>query len=90
MDIKEILDGHTKNLLGLNKDISLPRLNICKKCPLYKETVIGAICNSKVWVNPNNYLEISLKKKDGYVNGCGCILKAKTTLPNAQCPLNKW
>ena len=51
---------------------------------------MGAICNSKVWVNPNNYLEISLKKKDGYVNGCGCVLKAKTTLPNAQCPLNKW
>ena len=34
--------------------------------------------------------KISFEPKQGYVAGCGCRLKAKTTLPNAHCVINKW
>lgn len=88
-NVKDILDGHTNEMLGLNKDISEPRLAVCKKCQLYKETVLGPICNSKLCVNVETG-EISSSEKDGYVCGCGCRLKAKTTLHNSTCPLNKW
>jgi hypothetical protein len=50
-NVKDILDGHTNEVLGLNKDISKPRLRICKKCQLFKETIVGPICNNKVCVN---------------------------------------
>lgn len=89
MGIAAILNGHTNELLGLNKNISVPRLKICSKCPLYKKTVVGPICNSKIWLDVKTG-EISLEKKDGYKNGCGCRLDAKTTLPNAFCPVGKW
>lgn len=89
MGIGAILDGHTKELLGINKDMSKARLAICDKCPLCKKTILGPICNSKLWINTNTG-EISLEKKDGYKNGCGCRLEAKTTLVNASCPINKW
>ena len=89
MGIKAILDGHTNELLGLNKDISKVRMEICKKCPLFKKTIIGPVCNNKLWLNLETG-DISNTKKEGYENGCGCRLEAKTTLPYASCPLNKW
>ena len=47
------------------------------------------MCNNKLWLNPITK-DVSLDKKDGYVRGCGCVLSAKTRLPNAVCPANKW
>ena len=29
-------------------------------------------------------------KLTSYCKGCGCPLKAKTSNPNSECPLNKW
>lgn len=89
MGISAILNGHTNELLGLNKNISLARLKICSKCPLYKKTIVGPVCNNKLWLDVNTG-DVSTTKKDNYVNGCGCRLEAKTTLPNAICPINKW
>ena len=90
MDIGAILNGHTNELLGLNKNLYNARIKICKKCPLYKiNSIVGEICNPKLWVNIKTN-EISDIKKDGYVNGCGCRLKAKTTIASANCPLKKW
>ena len=40
MGIAAILNGHTNELLGLNKNISIPRLKRCSRCPLYKKTVV--------------------------------------------------
>lgn len=85
----DIVNGHVKELLGLNVDLYSNRIKICKQCPLYKNTFIGEICNSKLWYNPITK-DVSLNKKDGYVNGCGCRLRAKTTLINSKCPINKW
>ena len=90
MGLNAILNGHTNELLGLNADLYKKRIRICKQCPLYKiSTILGEVCNSKLWFNPDT-VDISSVKKDGYKNGCGCRLKAKTTLPNAFCPVGKW
>lgn len=89
MDLKAILDGHTNEFLGLNKDASINRLKICNKCPLFKKTLLGPICNNKIWIDTETG-DISTTKKDNYKHGCGCRLEAKTTLLNATCPINKW
>lgn len=89
MGLGAILEGHTKELLGLNKSMSEQRMEICRKCPLFKNGALGAMCNSKLWYNEKTG-DVSTTKKDGYVNGCGCRLSAKTTLPYASCPRNQW
>ena len=33
-------------------DIASKRLEICKACPLYKESKTGAVCDSKKYMNP--------------------------------------
>jgi hypothetical protein len=89
MDIGAIIGGHTNELLGLNKELSERRMAICKKCPLFKKTIVGYVCNSKLWLDLKTG-ETSLIKKDGYRNGCGCRLDAKTTVVDASCPIGKW
>ena len=43
---------------------------------------------SKLYFNPKTN-ETSIFKKEGFVNGCGCILKAKCRVPEAKCIINK-
>lgn len=88
MEIGNIVNGHVNELLGLNKDISTIRLAICVKCPLYSPR-FGGICNNRLWYNKETG-DVSTRKKDGYVRGCGCRLRAKTTLSNEKCPAGKW
>lgn len=90
MGLGAILNGHTNEVFGLNQNISDARLRVCRNCALYKKSVVlGEVCNNKLWINPDTG-DLSMVKKDGYINGCGCRLKAKTTLPNATCPIGKW
>lgn len=90
MGLSAILNGHTNELFGLNKNMSSARLRICRSCPLYKKSVIlGEVCNSRLWYNPKTG-DVSLEQKDGYKTGCGCRLNAKTRLANASCPIGKW
>lgn len=86
--IGQIVTGHVNEALGLNKDISVERMKICKRCPLYKAS-LGGICNPKLWLNPKTG-DVTSIKRVGYYKGCGCRLSAKTTLPTAHCPANKW
>lgn len=88
LQIGQIINGHINEVLGLNKDIQQERLKICQSCPLLLNK-LGGVCNKKLWLNPNTG-QISTKHKDGYKNGCGCRVQAKTSLPNAKCPLGKW
>ena len=88
MNILDIINGHAKNILNLNEDISQNRLKVCRRCPLYSAK-FGGMCNNKLWMNPDT-LEVSTEKKEGYKKGCGCILSAKTRLVNAKCPIDKW
>lgn len=88
MEIGNIVKGHINEALGLNKDISTGRLQICHQCPLYSPKY-GGTCNNRLWINVETG-DISLVSKFGYKNGCGCRLNAKTSLPSAVCPIGKW
>ena len=87
-NIFDIVEGNINRALNRNEDIAEKRLEICYSCPLYSKK-LGGKCNNKLWLNPNTG-DISIEKKDGYVNGCGCLLKSKVRATNAKCPVNKW
>ena len=38
MEIGQIVKGHVNEVLGLNEDLKEKRMQICLKCPLYKDT----------------------------------------------------
>ena len=84
----QIIEGHARELLGLNKELSEERLKICYKCPIYS-SFLGGVCNDKLYLNPNTG-DISTEERDGYIEGCGCRLPAKTTLIEEECPAGKW
>ena len=88
MEIVKIVKGHVNELLDINRDISQKRMNICRECPLFLNQ-LGGICNPKLYLNVKTG-DVSKYKKDGYVNGCGCRLSAKTRLSGSRCPNGKW
>lgn len=88
LPVKKIVKGHVNELLGLNENISEKRLQICANCPIYSDHW-GGICNSKLWLNPDTN-DVSNRPKEGYIQGCGCRLPAKTTLPYEKCVAGKW
>ena len=88
MEIGNIVKGHINEVLGLNKDISTGRLQICRQCPLYSPKY-GGLWNNRLWLNVETG-DVSMTKRAGYKNGCGCRLSAKTSLTNAICPVGKW
>ena len=66
------------------------RLEICKKCLLYKEDAIrGPICDSNKFISKDG-AKWSWFRKDGFVRGCGCGLKRKVKNPNNHCIINLW
>lgn len=88
MEVKHIVQGYINDVFNINENISKNRLKICYGCPLYSHR-FGGVCNSRLWLNVQTG-DVSITKKDGYKKGCGCKLSAKTRVPNAKCPLNKW
>lgn len=44
-------------------------MKICRKCPLYTETSLGPICNSKKCYNPETN-ELRSYPGDGFICGC--------------------
>lgn len=86
--IADIIKGHTKNILDIDRDLMLERLKICKACPLFKSD-LGGICDSSKYINPETE-EISDIELYGWIRGCGCALKAKTRLKDNHCVINKW
>ena len=71
------------------EELSAKRIAICRNCPLYKESVLGEVCNSKKYLNPETG-ESSFFPKDGYVKGCNCLLDKKTKNPASHCVAKKW
>lgn len=86
---KNIVDGHIKELKGENQELYEKRLAICKKCPLFKESGVGFVCNRQLWMNPETG-EVSTENIVNWVRGCGCRLNAKLRIPSMKCPANKW
>lgn len=88
MEIGNIVTGHVNEVLGLNKNLREERLKICVKCPLYSPRW-GGQCNNRLWYNKETG-DVSTRFKEGYVKGCGCRLRAKTTILDEKCPAGKW
>lgn len=64
------------------------RLDICRKCPLYKEDFMGEVCNPKKFINKEG--DSSYIPRSGYTRGCGCILRKKAAVPSNHCIVGKW
>ena len=88
MDWKDVIEGHYNEFLGKNSELAKSRLEICHKCPIYSPK-LGGICNRDLWLNPKTN-DVSTKAKKGYIQGCGCRVEAKATLPYAECIASKW
>ena len=89
MGLGNIINGHLNELLGTNGDIARARMKICKECPIIKDSFMGYMCSSKLWLNPKTG-DVSTEQKDGYKRGCGCRLSAKTRETKSSCPVGKW
>lgn len=70
-------------------ELAKKRLEICKQCPLFKETKNGAVCDSNKYISPDGK-EWSYFKKDGYKQGCNCNLNWKTNNLSNHCIINLW
>ena len=89
MSLSDIIEGTYNNITNRKEELSAKRMIICKECPLYLETVLGAICNPDLFINPETK-EVFGSKKPGNVRGCMCILQSKTRVEQARCPGKKW
>lgn len=50
MGLSQIIDGHLKELLNKEKELSNERLKICRDCKLYKvDKVLGPICDKNTY-----------------------------------------
>lgn len=87
--LKDILEGHVNEMLGNNEQLFKQRMEICKKCPLYLNTIAGPVCNAKLWISTADGQTVSRSPKVGYRKGCNCRLNSKTRVLNAQCVVNK-
>lgn len=86
--IEKFLDEDVSKKLGLDKDYIEIRQQICEKCPIFSSNH-GGICNSNLWINPEND-DISFEERDGFIQGCGCILRFKWNNSTAKCIAGKW
>lgn len=89
MDLKQILKGHVKEMTHDNQELFEERIAICKKCPLFKLTKTGPICNPQLYLNVETNIAYSSEGPQRK-RGCGCRLNAKARLEEAVCPANKW
>ena len=69
-------------------ELSEKRLAICKECPLYKESILGPVCDPNKYINKDG--KVSYLPKPGYKKGCNCLLLRKTINPNNHCIALKW
>lgn len=84
----KILKGIGQMITNSNKELYNERLAICKKCPLYTDSLLGMICSDKKYIN--NEGKVSYVPKPGYVRGCACIIAAKARGKENHCVVNKW
>ncbi len=88
-NFKDILKGHVNEIMKSEEELYQERISICKECPLFKETSLGPICNSNLYLD-NNTGTVYTNSGDNRTRGCGCRLNAKTRLPDSRCPVGSW
>lgn len=90
MSIGQIIEGTINNILNKEEDLFNKRIQICRRCVLHKtDKLFGEICNPGLYVNPKTN-QLSKTPKVGFIGGCSCVLRSKTRVIDAQCPLSKW
>ena len=86
--VNQIINGTIKNILNKDDELYQKRIIVCRQCKLIKQdNVFGEICNPQLYMNDQG--EISHTSKSGFKNGCGCVLRSKTRVKDAHCPLNR-
>jgi hypothetical protein len=86
----DILQGHIRELVGNNNDLSESRLAICKECPIFiMSSNWGPMCDGTKYINEDG-TQWSWARLKGYTKGCGCRLQAKTRIPDKHCIINLW
>lgn len=88
MSIRDIINGHSNELLNINEELSKSRLEICKDCKLFSEKWYGIVCDRNKWVDKNDI--VYNEYVPNATRGCGCRLEAKSRNEDNVCPLKKW
>jgi Fe-S-cluster containining protein len=88
MSLSQIIEGTVNNILNNKEQLYNFRISICRKCPLITSGLFGEECNAALYVNPQTN-EVSKSYKPGFISGCGCILRSKTRVVDANCPIGK-
>lgn len=65
------------------------RINICRNCPIIRQTEFGLKCDDRKWISPDGK-QGSFFKKDGWKRGCGCLIAQKSRNSNNHCIINLW
>lgn len=63
------------------------RTKLCEKCPICD--LDKWVCNGNLYLNPKTN-DVSIEPKEGYIKGCGCLLKKKIPDSIKRCPVGKW
>lgn len=60
----------------MTDDLYESRMEICKKCPLYKvDDVYGPVCDKSKYISSIDKTSVSFLPKKDYIKGCGCKLR---------------
>ena len=90
INLPQIAKGIYNNILKKEEELYIQRITICKSCKLFKnDKLFGEICNPSLYLNPITN-EISKVEKEGFKEGCSCLLKNKCRVSDAECPNGKW
>ncbi len=86
--VGQIINGTIKNILNQEDALYQERIAICRACPLLKQdSLFGEICNPTLYMNSKG--EVSQTARPGFQHGCGCVLRSKCRVKEAECPLHR-
>jgi hypothetical protein len=51
INVGQVIKGHINEITKQEQELSEQRMQICRQCPLYTETMAGPICDSKKCLN---------------------------------------
>lgn len=87
--VKQIVEGHVKEITNKENDLYAYRIKICNTCPLKDTRSYGDVCSAKKCVDKNT-LEYVKGPGKNIVCGCGCRLSAALRIARKKCVLGKW
>lgn len=90
MSIRQIGEGIFNEIFKKREDLFNKRFKICTKCALFKpDRLLGPICNPGLYMDPVTK-RVSRHPLPGFIKGCGCVLRFKTRVEDANCEIGKW